>query len=479
MLYVCVPTHNEAVTVGVLLWRLRTMLREQAGGRDYEVVVYDDASTDATPDVLAPYARVLPLTILRGERWVGQSAAVDALVQYVVSRSRSPETDAAVLMQADYTDVPELLPELLGLFDAGADLVLTRRPLADEQPLRERRLRRAAQALLPPFVRPAVRDTTARDPAALLSFLRLYRVAVLRDAVRTAGGTPLISAPGWAGTAELVVRTAPFAQRIERVDAPARYDVRTRPSRIDWLRELRAVAAMLWQNRGAGRTRSGGAQAVGTETGRVSGRMDRSHLDAAHAASPLAGIGPRDTSREDITSVGVPVEVPSVGAPPLGAPPLGVPSVRDGDVLAPTDDATDAAGAPTSTPRRRRRGRGRPGASPSTTDAVPAASDEGAREPRESAPSLTLLAPTPSDAVTANTRDASDRDLSENESRDETSNDLADASVDGAPGATAKRRRRRGGARRRSRGPEPDTGVPPSDADSATWQGAPSDQPPS
>ena len=70
VLYVCIPTYNEAVTVGVLLWRLRTMLREQAGGRDYEVVVYDDASTDATADVLALATELRKGTI---ERVIGMS----------------------------------------------------------------------------------------------------------------------------------------------------------------------------------------------------------------------------------------------------------------------------------------------------------------------------------------------------------------------------------------------------------------------
>ncbi|HEY0779708.1 MAG TPA: hypothetical protein VGD56_17195, partial [Gemmatirosa sp.] len=60
----------------------------------------------------------------------------------------------------------------------------------------------------------------------------------------------------------------------------------------------------------------------------------------------------------------------------------------------------------------------------------------------------------------------------------------SDVSADASSDAPAKRRRRRGGARRRGRGPDRDTvsdsGVPPNDdtdADPATWHGAPSDQP--
>ncbi|GJG88163.1 hypothetical protein tb265_33440 [Gemmatimonadetes bacterium T265] len=435
MLYVCIPTHNEAVTVGVLLWRLRTMFREQAAGRDYEVVVYDDASTDATPDVLAPYARVLPLELLRGERRVGQSAAVERLVRHVVERSRAPECDAVVLMQADYTDAPERLPELLARFDAGADLVLTRRPHAADQPLAERRLRRAAPLLLPPLVRPAVRDTTARDPAALLNGLRLFRVAVLRDALLTAGHAPLLTARGWAGTAELVVRTAPFARRIERIDAPACYDVRTRPSRIDWVRELRAVATMLWQNRAAGRRPS-----QGTAVGAV-------------VEAPVRPPGERGEGPEHVGVHGVAVHEPELGG------------THDDDVGAGPTDATGNPSGARRRPSRRRRSRGRSGAVSVAPDAALDVETEAATvAPETAAPDAALPdAAAPDD----NASDAA------------ASHGPSDAAADVEP--APKRRRRRGGARRRARGSGDQTGVPPEDADAdpATWHGAPPDQPPS
>ena len=50
MLYICIPSHNEAPTVGLLLWRIRKVFREYS--REYEIIVYDDASTDDTAAVL-------------------------------------------------------------------------------------------------------------------------------------------------------------------------------------------------------------------------------------------------------------------------------------------------------------------------------------------------------------------------------------------------------------------------------------------
>ena len=75
--YICIPTYNEAPTIGLLLWRIRKVLQEFP--REYEVLVYDDGSTDATAETLKPYGDVLPLTVLGGSEHVGYERAVDAL----------------------------------------------------------------------------------------------------------------------------------------------------------------------------------------------------------------------------------------------------------------------------------------------------------------------------------------------------------------------------------------------------------------
>jgi glycosyltransferase involved in cell wall biosynthesis len=223
VLYFCIPAYNEAPTVGLLIWRLRKVFQEQP--REYEVLVYDDGSTDATADTLAPYHKVMPLSVLGGTR-VGYAAAVDALCREASRRTRYPRRDAVILLQADFTDQPEHLPELLKRFDGGADIVVAERP-ADPPtvPQPVRRLRRVAPWLMRPFVSVA----GVRDP---FGTLRLYRVSVIRDLIKERGDAPLLIGDGWSSNVDLLLRAAPHARRMETVELAPRYDVRSRETRV-------------------------------------------------------------------------------------------------------------------------------------------------------------------------------------------------------------------------------------------------------
>jgi glycosyltransferase involved in cell wall biosynthesis len=223
VLYFCIPAYNEAPTIGLLLWRLRTVFQEQP--REYEVLVYDDGSTDATTETLAPYHKVMPLTVLGGTR-VGYAAAVDALCREASRRTRYPRRDAIVVLQGDFTDQPEHLPELIKRFDGGADIVVAERPAdAATVPQPVRALRRLA----PWVVRPFVSVAGVRDPFATL---RLYRVSVIRDLIKERGEQPLLQGDGWAANMDLLLRAAPHGRRLETVEVAPRYDVRSRETRV-------------------------------------------------------------------------------------------------------------------------------------------------------------------------------------------------------------------------------------------------------
>lgn len=241
MLYICIPAYNEAPTIGVLLWRIRKVLKDFP--REYEIVVFNDGSTDATAETLQPYGNVLPLSILGGERHVGYAGALDALCRAVVAKTRYPRRNAMLLMQGDFTDQPEHIPELVRRFEGGADIVVGERTTHPDAPPAVRRLRRVAPWMLRPFYSvPGVADPFA-------SF-RLIRISVLRDLIKQGGDSPIVSGLGWAANVDLLSRTIPCARRIETVSLEQRYDIRPRPSRIRPFADALNLYRFAWATRG-------------------------------------------------------------------------------------------------------------------------------------------------------------------------------------------------------------------------------------
>ena len=133
-----------------------------------------------------------------------------------------------IVMQADFTDQPDHLPELIKRFEGGADLVVAERPALSPEvvpPKPVRWMRRVAPWVLKPFVAvPGISDP--------FGTFRLYRITLLRDLVRHAGDEPIVRGTVWAANVDLLVRTAPLARRIETVQLQPRYDLRPRATRI-------------------------------------------------------------------------------------------------------------------------------------------------------------------------------------------------------------------------------------------------------
>ena len=223
MLYLCIPAHNEAATVGLLLWKIRGVFQQYS--REYEIIAYDDGSSDATRETLAGYSEVLPLSVLGSSERVGYGRALEACCREVNARSRYPRRDALLIMQADFTDAPEQIPELVRRFEGGADIVTGERTTVTGMPRSERRLRRLGRWL----VGRRARSLGTSDP---LSGFRLYRVGVIRELLKKAGDARLLTSDGTAADVELLLAAAQVARRLESVSTTPRYDLRQRPSRL-------------------------------------------------------------------------------------------------------------------------------------------------------------------------------------------------------------------------------------------------------
>lgn len=280
MIYVCVPVHNEAPTAGLVLWKVRQVFTTFP--REYQILACDDASTDDTADVLARYARVLPMTVITHRERQGYARSLEELLRVALQRTDRPKRDCAITLHADFLHSPDTMEEMAKRLESGADLVvaeMTRE--AGEAPRALRWARRWAPRLL--------RVAGLRDTMSGFVALRLI---ALRQATRQAGERPLLSTEGWCANAELLARLVPHARRVESVDATVRYDLRQRPSRVRPLEALQAA----WRARALVRA----ARAAATSAALVLGAV---------SALVAQGDTARDTTASTARAIAVPFPV--------------------------------------------------------------------------------------------------------------------------------------------------------------------------
>ncbi len=113
MISVVVPTYNESASLPQLVERLANVL----GGREWELIVVDDGSPDGTAELAESLAGARPVRVVRRPGKAGLASAV--LAGFAVARG-----DVLVVMDADLSHPPEVVPALTDAIDNGADLAI-------------------------------------------------------------------------------------------------------------------------------------------------------------------------------------------------------------------------------------------------------------------------------------------------------------------------------------------------------------------
>ncbi len=113
LLSVCAPVFDEEELVEVFYERTTAAL----GGLDYELIIVDDGCADRTPEILDRLAESDPrLRVVHLSRNFGHQAALTAGLEHA-------RGDAVAMLDADLQDPPELLVEMLELWEQGSDVV--------------------------------------------------------------------------------------------------------------------------------------------------------------------------------------------------------------------------------------------------------------------------------------------------------------------------------------------------------------------
>ncbi len=117
---VVIPMYNEEEVVKTSYLRIQKVL-DELKQYDYEMIFINDGSKDKTLELLEEIAQNNEkVKILSFARNFGHQAAVTAGIRYVTG-------DAIVIIDADLQDPPELLPEMIALWEEGNEVIYGQR----------------------------------------------------------------------------------------------------------------------------------------------------------------------------------------------------------------------------------------------------------------------------------------------------------------------------------------------------------------
>src|SRR2546423_994205 len=160
-----IPAYNEQENIPVLLERVGAALSQT--GKEFEVLIVDDGSTDSTPKLLEDGMQKYPwLRILRMAKNGGQSAAFEA-------GFKAARGEIIATIDADLQNDPEEIPRLLPMLD-GYDMITGWRKDRADTWFRRRQTRIANR------IRNWLSQETIQDSASSLKLYKAHAIKGLR-----------------------------------------------------------------------------------------------------------------------------------------------------------------------------------------------------------------------------------------------------------------------------------------------------------
>lgn len=121
---VVIPMYYEEEVANECYQRMKTVLTS-ISNYEYEIIFINDGSKDRTLEILEEIAKEDPnVKVLSFSRNFGHQCAVTAGIKHVSG-------DAIVIIDADLQDPPELIPEMLELWEQGYEVIYGKRKLRE------------------------------------------------------------------------------------------------------------------------------------------------------------------------------------------------------------------------------------------------------------------------------------------------------------------------------------------------------------
>lgn len=150
---ILIPAYNEEEVLGSLLGRLDALADHQKN-YNFEFLFVNDGSKDKTLFLIKEFAKTNPrISYVNLSRNYGKEIAMIAGIDHV-------QGDALVIIDADLQDPPELIPEMIKLWEEGYDDVYAKRRSRDGETLLKKSTSKLYYRLLQRVTRVPIQEDT-------------------------------------------------------------------------------------------------------------------------------------------------------------------------------------------------------------------------------------------------------------------------------------------------------------------------------
>ena len=237
-IYILLPAYNEGKALEPLLKRIKTGMENRSF--DYQVIAYNDGSTDNTLDILKLNKHGVPLKIIGKDQNEGLGFAFFSLIREVIKLSFDKD-DIAVVLDSDNTHNPEHIYQMANKIRDGFNVAIASRYLKDSRIVGVTSFRQFLSIVASWMMRilfpiKGVRDYTCG--------YRAYSLECLRNAYEKFGDR-LIEEKGFACMAELLIKLRSL--RVLAVEVPLilRYDQKEGESKMEVIKTIKRTILML------------------------------------------------------------------------------------------------------------------------------------------------------------------------------------------------------------------------------------------
>lgn len=242
--FVVLPAYNEEGGLPDLLTAIERVFA--INGRDYHVIVVDDASTDATAEIASQASYEMPLTLVQHTENQNLPGALRTGMETAIRFAA--DNDVIITMDGDNTHPPAIINEQLQKIEEGYDVVIASRfqpgsrvcGVPSTRVLTAFGARMLFKVLMPI---PAVRDYTCG--------YRAYRADVLSDSMEFYGDN-WVTEKGFSCMADVLLKMRRFKYVMGEVPMLLRYDQKEGGSKMKVLSTIMMTLKLLLKRRFGG-----------------------------------------------------------------------------------------------------------------------------------------------------------------------------------------------------------------------------------